>query len=441
LSTLQRGPTGLIFTEDGRVLGTGMTALTETPKGVRPLHYRVRWGARREFRNTPSRDLVSSLRHAEVVLTRPDPAFSSFLSAFQIAASTSDLCRMCLLEDRITPISQEDAVLYRKGEWICMDCARRRSAGNLQAWGVSAGMQWHTSMTSSLCTGALMRSLQVSNPRRCGWQRPSSTVSKPILSSRQPASRNSRSPVPSQTASGVSSLMPAQQLAVESGLLHGRDLLIVSATASGKTFIGEMAGLKNYLEGRGRFLFLVPLVALAVQKYQRFSERYGGIAGTGILIGRSRLNLPDTRQAGDRNVHAPILVGTYEGLDHMIRCGKRIGKIGTVVIDEVQMLEDRERGHRLDGLIARLKFLAPGAQFLYLSATIGSPRSLAEKLHADLVRYDERPVPLERYLIFTDRRQKIPTIRRLCEEEFARTSSKDFRGQSIVFSHCPGRAR
>ena len=60
-------------------------------------------------------------------------------------------------------------------------------------------------------------------------------------------------PLPRQfiEASGVLQL-PAQQLAVEAGLLHGKDLLVVAATASGKTFIGEMAGIKNYLEGRGQ---------------------------------------------------------------------------------------------------------------------------------------------------------------------------------------------
>jgi len=36
-----------------------------------------------------------------------------------------------------------------------------------------------------------------------------------------------------------------------------------------------MAGIKNYLEGRGLMLFLVPLVALANQKYDRFMEWYG----------------------------------------------------------------------------------------------------------------------------------------------------------------------
>ena len=48
-------------------------------------------------------------------------------------------------------------------------------------------------------------------------------------------------------ASRIESLMPAQQLAVDAGLLFGKDLLVVAATASGKTFIGEMAGMKNYL--------------------------------------------------------------------------------------------------------------------------------------------------------------------------------------------------
>ena len=233
--------------------------------------------------------------------------------------------------------------------------------------------------------------------------------------------------------------MPAQQLAVDAGLLFGKDLLVVAATASGKTFIGEMAGMKNYLAGRGRMLFLVPLVALANQKYERFTERYSAFAKTGLLTGVSRLNLPETRKVGDRNPQAPIVVGTYEGVDNMIRCGQRMQNIATVVIDEVQMLEDPERGHRLDGLVARLKYLAPQAQFLYLSATIGSPKTLAKKLNCQLVRYDDRPVALERFLLFTERKQKIPTIKKTTTEEYKNTSSKGFRGQTIIFTNARAR--
>ena len=105
--------------------------------------------------------------------------------------------------------------------------------------------------------------------------------------------------------------------------MFGKDLLVVAATASGKTFIGEMAGIKNYLEGRGRMLFLVPLVALANQKYERFTERYGKFARTGLLTGTSRLNLPETRKVGDRNPQAPVIVGTYEGVDNISAVARR----------------------------------------------------------------------------------------------------------------------
>ena len=49
------------------------------------------------------------------------------------------------------------------------------------------------------------------------------------------------------------------------------NLLVVSATASGKTFIGEMAGLKNLLEKR-QSSFSCPACGLAYQKYERFSQ-------------------------------------------------------------------------------------------------------------------------------------------------------------------------
>ena len=197
--------------------------------------------------------------------------------------------------------------------------------------------------------------------------------------------------------------------------------------------------MKNFLEGRGRMLFLVPLVALANQKYQRFRDRYGHLVRVTLQTGVSRLNLPETRSAGDRDVNAPVVVGTYEGIDHALRTGRSLKDIGTVVIDEVQMLEDPERGHRLDGLIARLKHVAPEAQFLYLSATIGAPGLLADKLRANLVRYADRPVPLERHLIFIERAKKISFIKQMVAEEFKIRSSKGYRGQTIIFTNSRAR--
>ena len=120
-----------------------------------------------------------------------------------------------------------------------------------------------------------------------------------------------------------------------------------------------------------------------------------------------------------------------------MRSGKAhmLGNIGTVVIDEVHTLEDTERGHRLDGLIARLKFIAPDAQYVYLSATVGEPGWLAEKLNAALIEFEERPVPIERHLIFAPEYEKKRMIERLARQEYDKRSSKGFRGQTIVFTN------
>ena len=435
----QKGNYKILFLDHHSIRGTAFTGITDTPKGPRPVQYRLKWGSRQQYRNTPTKDLIASLRKAEVLITRHDPLFESFLAGFQVPFSLVKLCRVCLLEDRITPLDEKTAVRYRGSESICMDCAKRELRRELAHMG-RMGRQSMSHMEELLRNyrdiDRVLASIQPEQIRMAQtlFDR---LEAHPV----QQTQRLEELPLPRAfiDAAGVASLMPAQQMAVDAGLLYGKDLLVVSATASGKTFIGEMAGVKNLVEGRGQFLFLVPLVALAVQKYQRFEERYGRIADVGIMIGKSRINLPENRPVGDRNTGAPIIVGTYEGTDHLIRTGAQLRQIGTVVIDEIQMLEDPDRGHRLDGLIARLKYVAPKAQFLYLSATIGMPKLLAKKLGATLVRYDDRPVSLERYLMFLEHKQKIPTIKKLCEEEYTHVSTRGFHGQSIIFSHSRAR--
>jgi archaea-specific helicase len=436
----QKGGTYKLLFYDGRnVRGAGYVELQETPRGPRPTKYRVKWGTKKDYRHTPSKDLVANLRESDVRLTKRDHEFETFLADFQVKAGTVDACRMCLLDEKYTPLDESNTVVFGKNEKICLDCGRRelrREVSHLGRLGRD-GIAHLEALLDQFRN--LDRVLATLNPEKMtmGAALFDKLEAHPVMTT----APLDELPLPRQfiDACGVKQLMPAQQLAVEAGLLYGKDLLVVAATASGKTFIGEMAGMKNYLEGRGRTLFLVPLVALANQKYERFTERYAKFAKTGLLTGVSRLNLPETRKVGDRNPQAPIIVGTYEGVDNMIRCGQKMHNIATVVIDEVQMLEDKERGHRLDGMIARLKYLAPQAQFLYLSATIGSPKVLAKKLNCTLVVYAERPVGLERYLLFVERKQKIPTIKQMTTEEYKRTSSKGYRGQTIIFTNARAR--
>ncbi len=237
---------------------------------------------------------------------------------------------------------------------------------------------------------------------------------------------------------GIKRLMPVQEMALKSGLLEGKSFLVVSATASGKTLIGELAGIERALRGE-RFLFLVPLVAIANQKYQDFKvyEELG--LRVAIRVGMSRIRESEELVVVDSDLsEANIIVGTYEGIDALLRRGRKgeLGRVGVVVIDELHMLSEEERGAEIDGLIARLRGAFPEAQLICLSATIGNASQLAKHFSLKPVIFTSRPVPLERHLIFLrSEAEKRSAIVKLVRKESESVSSKGFRGQSIVFTN------
>lgn len=429
----------ILFYETHHVNATAIIDLVETPKGIRPSHYRMRRGTSAGYKNLPTRDLVIHMRRAKVQLTAPDSQFEAFLHDLQIPFTYVDLCRFCLMEDRIVELDRSQAISYGEEEVICLSCARkelRRELAHMGRLGRNALSHLDELLDKYRSVDRVLATIEPGE-FTIGHTLYDRLVAHPVIQT----SRLEELPLPRQFVdlANIEMLMPVQQIAVESGLLYGKDLLVVAATASGKTFVGEMAGFKNLLEKRGRMIFLVPLVALAFQKYDRFAKKYGKIADISVITGTSRIQVSDNRRPGSRDRGASIIIATYEGIDHLLRCGSKLHDIGTVVIDEVQMLEDKERGHRLDGLIARLKFSSPKAQFLYLSATIGHPKLLAKKLSCELVQYDERPVTLERYLMFLERQQKIPTEKNLVQEEYTKVSTKGFHNQTIIFTNSRAR--
>ena len=76
--------------------------------------------------------------------------------------------------------------------------------------------------------------------------------------------------------------------------------------------------------------------------------------------------------------------------------------VSLVVIDEIHLLNDVERGPTLEILITIMKKLLKNVQLIGLSATIGNPSELAAWLGAKLVQDTWRPVPLKKGTLFGD---------------------------------------
>ncbi|GAB4388178.1 MAG: ATP-dependent DNA helicase [Thermodesulfovibrionales bacterium] len=191
-------------------------------------------------------------------------------------------------------------------------------------------------------------------------------------------------------AAGTRELYPPQALAVEAGLLSGDESFVVSApTASGKTLIAEMAVLKVFFEGAGKAVYLVPLRALAAEKYAELTEKYGP-TGMRVTLSTGDLDSADPWLQG-----ADVIIATNEKMDSLIRHHTPwLAEVRLVVADEVHLMGDPHRGPTLEVVLTRLRAMARRMRFIALSATIPNADEMAGWLGARLVRSDWRPVPL-----------------------------------------------
>ncbi len=188
----------------------------------------------------------------------------------------------------------------------------------------------------------------------------------------------------------ITELRPAQEKSIKKGLLEGKNLLVCTPTASGKTLIAELAALKSIIEGKGKAVYIVPLKALASEKYRDFKRRYGKTAKIALSIG-------DIDSSDPYLAEYDFLVVTAEKMDSLLRHhAPWVSGIKTVIVDEIHLLNDHERGPTLEILLTILKQLLKNAQIIGLSATIGNAEELAEWLNADLVVDDWRPVKLHK---------------------------------------------
>jgi helicase len=386
----------------------------------------------------PPEDALKLLRRAGAIyLARGDDVlekkFMELLKDFQLDCRRVSVCSHCLGEHRVTYVGK-DAITHKGGR-ICENCAAAELVREADFHGLSRSGKSHLARIlkkrRSLDDVLGLLSLERLDPELTRFD--------VIPASCEAATVDLEDvelplALKAMLKKRLTKLLPVQSRSIQAGLLEGRNQLVVSATATGKSLIGEMAGIKNLIEGRGKLLFLVPLVALANQKYDQLSV-YGDLGfSTSIRVGVSRIKLGRGRRMR-QDLNADIIAGTYEGIDQLIRTRRSLGHVGTVVIDEVHMLEDSERGHRLAGMIARLKLAAPDAQFIFLSATVGNPAALAKRLDAALVEYEVRPIPIERHLIFSAGAQKRRLMRDLAKRAQQHTSSTGYRGQTIIFTN------
>jgi len=194
----------------------------------------------------------------------------------------------------------------------------------------------------------------------------------------------------------IGKLYPPQEEAIGRGLFESKNIVLSVPTAAGKTLTAALATINKLSTSPTKAVYIVPLVALANEKYNYFKKLFSDKWKVAISVGNF--------DSGDHWLEKyDFIVCTTEKLDSLIRHGAAwISEIGLIIVDEVHLLNDVSRGPTLEVLITRLKEIVPHAQILALSATINNSDELADWLDAELVVSDFRPVKLYEGVSFGD---------------------------------------
>lgn len=189
---------------------------------------------------------------------------------------------------------------------------------------------------------------------------------------------------------GWDRLRDAQERAAELIIGAERDVIIASATASGKTeaallpICSVLARRHELGAGAGvAALFVSPLKALINDQYDRVADLAGAMD---LPVHRWHGDAPAAGKARVLRAPAGLLLITPESLEalfvrHPERIGRVLGGLRYVVVDELHAFVGTERGAQLQALLHRVELTA-GRRVprVALSATLGDYTGAAEFL-------------------------------------------------------------
>lgn len=390
--------------------------------------------------NIKEKELIEILKTGKTIITKENKKLNTFLNEEKITYNQIHVCESCLHSNKVTQLRYNAYTLINKH--YCKKCAKKHLNNIIET---NAYHDYTQSRYDILLNNNhdLMQIIELIEKKYEPLENPelSHYDTLPATEHEYKKIKIDSLNIPRQFKEilnkKIDHLLPVQILAIENGLLEDENLLIVSATASGKTLIGELAGITKALTHK-KMIYLSPLVALANQKYRDLKRDYEKLGLKVIIkVGQNRVKTDEELYITDESVEdADIIIATYEGLDYILRSGKYhdLNQLGTVIIDEIHMLDNEERGHRLNGLVNRLLTLFTDTQIIGLSATIKNAREVAEAFNMKLVKYDKRPVKIERHIVPLKEEEKMNFILQLCKREFNTLSSKNYHGQTIIFT-------
>nr|POE48267.1 helicase and polymerase-containing protein tebichi [Quercus suber] len=217
---------------------------------------------------------------------------------------------------------------------------------------------------------------------------------------------------------GISKLYPWQVDCLQvDGVLQRRNLVYCASTSAGKSFVAEILMLRRVISTGKIALLVLPYVSICAEKAEHLE----------VLLeplGKHVRSYYGNQGGGTLPKDTAVAVCTIEKANSLINRlleEGRLSEIGIIVIDELHMVGDRNRGYLLELMLTKLRYAAGegnsesssgessgmssgkadpahGLQIVGMSATMPNVAAVADWLQAALYQTDFRPVPLEEYI-------------------------------------------
>jgi len=169
-----------------------------------------------------------------------------------------------------------------------------------------------------------------------------------------------------------------------------KNLLVITPTSSGKTFIGEMAAITQIIHQQ-KIIYLVPLKSLAQEKYKHFKDLY---SRCGLeIVTSSREHRDDDEKIIQGNYNLAVIV--YEKFHYFLfKYPDFLVEVSLIIVDEMQMIDDPKRGPLLESMIDHLKIKAKNRRIIALSTPLENQEAVLKWFSAKALLSHQRPIEL-----------------------------------------------
>ena len=174
-----------------------------------------------------------------------------------------------------------------------------------------------------------------------------------------------------------------------------KNLLVIAPTSSGKTFIGEMAAIAQVIHLQ-KIIYLVPLRALADEKYRHFKNLYSHCGIDVVISTRDRKEDDHHIISGDYDVAVMV----YEKFYYFcLMCPQFLDIVSLVIIDEFQLINDSKWGPLLEDIVGHINRKNKNIKIIAFSAFIEEQVALLRWFPARTLLSSQRPVELRKGIV------------------------------------------